>query len=217
MKEPTNGTRNGATPEEPAVHHSFKLKAVASLPKTYWCFLAIMGLFMLSRTPESYMLLSLKTTGLPLWFCSGTIGFFNVVSVFVSYPAGRFSDKIGRARVLFFSFVTLSFSLLCFSLNSCFFGVLGVILWGIQRSTSQILSVACISDIVQKKILGTAIGLLNLLMCFTSIVSGYICGKVATHFDFYMSYKMSTAISIVAMVTILFYEKYYTKRRVALA
>lgn len=210
MKESTN-SKTAGTKEEPCADNSFEWKAIIFLPKIYWGLLAIMGIFMLSRTPESYMLLSLKNTGLPLWFCSGTIGFFNAVSVIVSYPAGRLSDRFGRSKVLLFSFATLSAALWCFSFNSCFWGVIGVLFWGIQRTTSQILSVACISDVVPRKILGTAIGLLNLLMCFANVASGYVCGKVATRFDFYVAYKMSTVVSIIAIIAMLFFEKYYKK------
>ncbi|GHS93971.1 hypothetical protein AGMMS49949_07530 [Alphaproteobacteria bacterium] len=76
---------------------------------------------------------------------------------------GRLSDKWDRSKVLIISFVTLALSLFFLARNSYTLGVFGVLFGSVQRLTSQILSVACIADIVPKKILGTAIGLLNLL------------------------------------------------------
>ena len=211
MKEKKNNKKTVDNNSSNKEFNSFKISNIAYLSKQYWVFLGIMFIFMLARTPEGYMLLSLKQTGLPMWFCSGTIGFFNAVSVLVSYPAGRLSDKIGRSNVLVISFVTLSLSLICFSYPYKIFGVMGVVFWGVQRSTSQILSVACISDLVPKNILGTAIGLLNLLSCLTAILSGYICGTMATHYSFYAAYKLSTAVSVLALIFIVIFARKYKK------
>lgn len=158
-KEDASKEASQSSNKEKEPRNSFKISDVRFLPNIYWLFLGVMTFFMLARTPESYMLLNLEETGLPKWFCTATIGFFNLVSLLVSYPSGWLSDKIGRNTVLIISFITLTVSLFCFSMNTCLFGVLGVVFWGIQRSTSQILSVACIADIVPKNILGTAIGL----------------------------------------------------------
>lgn len=183
----------------------FSFKEIFLLKKSYWWFIAIMGIFMLARVPESYLLLNLKDTGLPSWFCSGAIGFFNFVSVLISYPVGKLSDKIDRPIVLIFSFLTLMISLFCFSTNSCLVCIIGVIFWGIQRSSSQILSVACIADVVDKKILGTAIGMLNLVSGLSGIISGYISGIIAEKHGLFSSYKIATIVAFIATAVLFLF------------
>ena len=131
--------------------NSFKYPDLKNLSKSFWFFLVIMFFFMLGRAPEGYLVLSLRDAGLPEWFCAGAIGFFNFVSVFISYPAGRLSDKYGRTNILFFSFLALFFSVFCLTVQKPLFGVLAVFFWGVQRTSSQIISVAYVADIVDKK------------------------------------------------------------------
>ncbi len=181
--------------EEPAYTSSksnFNIKFLLNLNARFWFFLGIMFFFMLARAPECYLLLNLKDSGLPQWFCSGAIGFFNLVSVFVSYPAGFLSDKLGREKVLLISFLALCISTTCFWSGVAIFGVVGVFFWGIQRASSQIISVACISDMVDKKILGSAIGLLNLVSGIAGMIASYISGIVSEKCGICMSYGVST-------------------------
>lgn len=190
---------------------AFRWSDVMYLPKVYWLFLTIMACFMIARVPESFLLLNLKQTGLPQWFCTGTIGFFNAVSVAVAYPSGLLSDKIGRPRVLLLSFLTLVLSLLFFALNTPLLGVLGVCFWGVQRVTSQILSVACIADIVPPHILGTAIGMLNLFTAVSGGISGGLHGFVAQYRDFSTSYFLATIIALISLVLLYFFNKKFEK------
>ncbi|MDR0625419.1 MAG: MFS transporter [Holosporales bacterium] len=185
----------------------FDIKAVSSLSKSFWLFIFIMSIFTFARAPEAYMLLGLHETGLPLWFCSGVIGFFNLISTLVSLPAGRLSDKFGRSTVLVFSFAALTVSLLCLSFPSKMLGVIGVVFWGVQRSTSQILSVACIADIVPARILGTAIGLLNLSASAVGIANAFAYGAIEKKYDFYTVYTIAAVCSFVALTAMFAFYK----------
>jgi MFS family permease len=187
--------------------HFFDIKVISSLPKNFWLFIFIMGIFTFARAPEAYMLLGLNETGLPVWFCTGVIGFFNLASAIVSVPAGKLSDKIGRSTVLILSFSALFMSLLCFSVPSGILGILGVVFWGIQRSTSQILSVACIADIVPPHILGTAIGLLNLLASLVGIANALAYGLLQEKYNFYVVYGVAAACSFVALIAMFVWSK----------
>lgn len=178
----------------------FSIKFFLNLNSRFWFILGIMFFFMLARAPECYLLLNLKNSGVPQWFCSGAIGFFNLVSVFISYPAGLLSDKLGREKMLLVSFSTLCISTFCFFTGIAFLGVVGVLFWGIQRASSQIISVACISDMVDKKILGSAIGLLNLVSGIAVMIASYISGVISEHYSICMAYGVSTVFGIVSCV-----------------
>jgi sugar phosphate permease len=80
-------------------------------------------------------------------------------------------------------------------------------LWGVQRSTSQILCVAFISDIVPGKILGTAIGLYNVLTSITAIVANHIFASVAQRTNFNSGYLASSILSLVALAAVFIFCK----------
>jgi sugar phosphate permease len=87
------------------------------------------------------------------------------------------------------------------------FPILGIILWGVQRSTSQILCVAFISDIVPGKILGTAIGLYNVLTSITAIAANHIFATIAQSVNFHSGYLASSLLSLVALVAVFIFCK----------
>lgn len=181
----------------------FELKALKKLSLNFWAFVGIMFIFMLARAPECYLLLNLKHSGLPQWFCTGAIGFFNLVSVFISYPAGRLSDKFGRKNMLLLSFAALVASTACFATDLAVFGVIGVIFWGVQRASSQIISVACIADMVDKAILGSAIGILNVVGGVAGMLASCIAGLVSERYGIAFSYFVSTCAATLACVLLL--------------
>lgn len=200
MKDHVNSTSRSNKKE-------FSFKKIASLSSHFWIFFVIMFFFMLARVPECFLLINLKQSGLPQWFCTGAIGFFNLVSVFISYPAGYLSDKYGRTRILLFSFIALLAAALCFTTCSPVFGVLGVVFWGIQRSSSQIISVACITDMVEKEVLGTAIGLLNIASGGAGIIASWAAGLVSEKYGIAQSYFISFAFSLVACTMLCVFMK----------
>lgn len=192
--------------------NSFKITDLRYLPSKFWFFLLIMFVFMLARAPECFLVLNLKDSGLPPWFCAGAIGFFNLVSVFISYPAGQLSDKYGRTNILLISFLSLAASVFCFTLQSAFFGVIGVMLWGVQRASSQIISVSCIADLVPKNILGTAIGLLNIVMGISSIIAGYTVGTLSKEFSIATAYISSFVFALIASILLFTFMKIFESR-----
>ena len=190
---------------------NFKLSDLAHLSAKFWIFIAIMFIFMLGRAPESYLLLNLRDSNLPEWFCAGAIGFFNLVSVFISYPAGQLADKYGCTRILLWSFVALVAATLCFASHSCIGGVLGVAFWGIQRASSQIISVSCIAGLVDKRLIGSAIGLMNIFIGLSNILAGYISGKIAECYQISYSYFVSFAFAALASLLLICFIKKFDR------
>lgn len=188
-------------------HNSFKFNEIRGLSSKFWCFLGIMFCFMLARSPECYLILNLRDSGVPDWFCAGTVGFFNLVSVMISYPAGQLSDKYGRINILLVSFATLCISAICFTTRQPLFGVIGVFFWGIQRVSSQIISVSYVSDLVSKNIIGTAVGLLNICMGLGTICAGYIVGSLSERYTIATAYLSSVGFAVTATLLLLLLKK----------
>lgn len=187
--------------------NSFKIEDLKDLNSSFWAFLVIMFVFMLARAPECFLVLNLRDSGLPEWFCAGAIGFFNLVSVMISYPAGQMSDKYGRANILLLSFAALAISAFCFTTQAAILGVVGVIFWGIQRASSQIVSVSYVADLVNKNIIGTAIGLLNLVSGVAGIVAGYMVGEMSKSYGISIAYYSSFGFSLLAMLFLFWFSK----------
>ncbi len=156
------------------------LKDIASLPVHYWSLLITSALFMLARFSDGLLALQLKALGTPTFICVATIGIFNAISALCCYPIGWLSDRMKRSTVLYFSYITLLLSNLCFVFASdMWLGLLGIVFWGAQRGSSQILFTAMIADEAPKKIMGTAIGLFYIVIGAMSLIAGAIAGWLA--------------------------------------
>lgn len=186
---------------------SFKLEELKSLTSSFWAFLVIMFVFMLARAPECFLVLNLRDSGLPEWFCAGAIGFFNLVSVLISYPAGQLSDKYGRANILILSFATLAAAAFCFTTHTAVLGVAGVVFWGIQRASSQIVSVSYVADLVNKNIIGTAIGLLNLVSGIAGIIAGYMVGEISKSYSISTAYYSSLGFALLSVLFLFWFNQ----------
>lgn len=160
--------------------NSLSIQDIKKLSSRYWAVIGVSAIFMLARFSDGFLALRLKELGAPLPVCTATIGIFNFISVLCSYPIGHLSDKIGREKLLYFSYVSLILCNICFVFaGDMWLGLLGVLLWGAQRSTSQILFTALIADIAPKKIMGTAIGIFYIVLGISSLLAGSISGWIA--------------------------------------
>lgn len=161
-------------------HHKLKLSEFKKLNFNYWSLLLVAMVYMCARFSDGFLILRMKELGGSAALCASIIGIFNAVSLLCCIPIGRLSDKFDRSKVLYFSIVTLVLSNLCFiTAEGVAVAMVGVIFWGAQRGTSQILFTAMISDEAPKEIMGTAIGIFFITTGLMSLVAGAVAGYVA--------------------------------------
>jgi MFS family permease len=207
MQEANTKEKNSSQASNEETKISFK--DMKQLPVKYWVTVGIAAIFMLARFSDGFLALRLKELGAPLPVCTATIGIFNFISVLCSYPIGRLSDKIGREKLLYFSYISLILCNICFIFaGDMWLGLLGVLLWGAQRSTSQILFTALIADIAPKKIIGTAIGIFYIVLGVSSLLAGSISGWIAnTHLSNIFIFGFSVSMLALVMHTLTLWRR----------
>lgn len=160
----------------------FNFNDVMHMPYSYWSLLIVSSLFMVARFNDGYLSLRLAELGTPKSICVATIGIFNAISALCCFPIGRLSDRINRSTLLYFSYITLFLSNICFIFaDGMWLGLVGVIFWGAQRGTSQILFSAIIADEAPKHIMGTAIGIFYIVGGVISLGAGSIAGYISNN------------------------------------
>ena len=173
----------------------FELRKIGSLPLRFWAILCVMAVFTFAKMPESTLVMRLNAIGMPMWFCTSVIAVFNTISVLSSIPIGRLSDRVAREFVMLIPFCALVLSLYFLSTDSKLACVMAVFLWGIQRSASQLLAVSVVADCAKKEIVGTAIGMLNVVSSVVTILGGmfyqHIIDTSSLPFGFFCGSMMS--------------------------
>lgn len=167
---------------EKAYERKFHFHDIISMPSTYWTLIIASSLFMISRFNDGYLSLRLEQLGTPKSICVATIGIFNAISALCCFPIGKLSDYINRSTLLYFSFICLFLSNVCFIFaDGMWLGMLGVIFWGAQRGTSQILFSAIIADEAPRHVMGTAIGLFYIIGGVISLIAGSVAGYISNN------------------------------------
>lgn len=197
MPEKTDTSFNSEKGENPKSQNAARIcfADFKQLSGRYWSLIFVATLFMCARFNDGFLVLRLDQLGAPKWLSTSTIGIFNTISAFCCFPIGYLSDRIDRSKMLYFSFITLVLANVCIMTNSLSMALLGVVMWGAQRGTSQVLFSAIIADEAPRKIMGTAMGLFYLLTGVTAIIAGSIAGSLSDRslrYAFYFGLGMSS-------------------------
>ncbi len=88
-------------------------------------------------------------------------------------------------------------------------GLVGVLLWGAQRGTSQILFSALVADIVPNKIIGTGIGIFYIVLGVVSLLTGSISGWIATDSlrGVFIFGLIASSLASVVLTLVIYYNK----------
>lgn len=187
------------------------LKDFKNLDSRYWTLIGVATLFMCARFSDGFLILRLNELGAPKWLSASTIGIFNIICVLSCLPIGRLSDFFDRSKILYFSFITLVLSNLCFIADSLWVGLIGVIMWGAQRGTSQVLFAAMIADEAPKKILGTAMGIFYFITGVIAFSVGPIAGHLADT-ALINAFYFGLGSSMIALIMLFIRNEYFARK-----
>ena len=110
------------------------------------------------------------------------MGFLNIFSFLFCLPVGKLIDNYKKLPLLAVCFIILTLAHLCLSLSEGLsLALLGMVLWGIQRGTSQLLFMALIVDKVPASLLGTALGFFYLISGISALFAGSMAGWLSQH------------------------------------
>lgn len=199
--------------EESHKTEKITLSEIKNLGRGYWSFIGVACFFMAARFSDGFLLFRFQELGAPEWVCTSLIGIFNIISALCCYPFGKLSDKINRSYCLGLSFAALIVCNICFVwADGVILGLVGVVLWGVQRGTSQVLFASIIADEVPKKVIGTALGLFYVITGGLAVVSGFVAGYFA---DISVKYTFMYGLvfSSIAFVLLFVREKFKKKRK----
>ena len=86
-------------------------------PSGYWKYLTVIALFGLGNSSNSFLILRTQDIGARLETTILMYALFNLAAALISYPAGSFSDKLGRKNVLLTSFIIFMLTILALRMH----------------------------------------------------------------------------------------------------
>ena len=171
VREPPTSKPNG--------HKGWPIRRVdlARLPAAYWLAVGIGVVMTLARFSEAFLLLKGQQAGLPLALVPLVMVLMNVVYAAIATPAGAWSDRIGRRKVLALGLAVLVLADLALAFAPGLGGlVVGVTCWGAYLGLTQGLLSALVADTAPENLRGTGFGIFNLVTGVALLVASTLAG-----------------------------------------
>jgi MFS family permease len=170
-------------PERPAgivvVRSPLSTAELARLGAPYWIVVGIATMFTLARFSEAFLLLRAQSVGLALAWVPMVMVVMNLVYALAAWPAGEWSDRIGRFAVLASGFALLIIADLVLAFAGGIVAVgFGVAIWGLHMGLTQGLLAALVADTAPVELRGTAFGMFNLVIGVAMLAASIVAGAL---------------------------------------
>jgi len=171
--------------------------------KSYYIFLIIIFIFTLGNSTDALLLVKANDIGINITFIPLVYLIFNTVSVLLSVPMGRLSDKIGKDKLIIFGYLIYSIVYYGFGRTSNEITVMMLFsLYGVYSAATDGIQKAQVSDLLDKDKKGAGLGIYNSLLGITllpaSLIAGVLYDRVNSSIPFY--FGASTALAAAALL-----------------
>jgi len=179
-----------------------------SAHREYKILLTLFTIFSLANSSDVFLIL--KSRDIAKTDTTAILGyvFYNIIYALSSYPIGIVADRVGKRKVFIFGLYIFSIVYLGFALNDSFYFMwLLFTLYGIYASSTEGVSKAWISDMVEFKYRGTAIGLFTGLTSLSVMLGSVFAGILWDKFGAQVPFLISALLSAFTATFLLFYSK----------
>jgi MFS family permease len=148
-----------------------------TLDKRFLTFLAVVVIFTLGNSSDSFIILLGQDRGLTLLQIMGMLMTFNAIYSILAGPLGSLSDRIGRRKLMLAGWTVYGLVYLGFALSHT-----GAQIWvlygiyGIYYALTEGVAKALVADFVPQEQRGTAYGLFNAAIGLTALPASLIAG-----------------------------------------
>jgi len=195
---------------EPRTAVAAKMKLDASVrqfPVRYWKYLLVTALFGIGNSSNAFLILRTRDMGASLKTTILIYAAFNLVAALVSYPAGSFSDRWGRKRLLLAAYAVFLVSYLGFAVTSSVILVAGLFaLYGMYEGIFRAVGKAFAADFIPAHLRASGIGwfstTVGLMQLLASVVAGLLWDRVghAAVFFYGAAFALVGMLGLVTLV-----------------
>jgi len=147
------------------------------LGRDYWIVLAVAAALTLARFSEAFLVLRASGLGLTATWIPLVLVVMNAVYMLVAWPAGHWSDRGDRRRLLALGLVVLLLADAVLAVSASVPAALvGIALWGMHLGLTQGILAALVADTAPGELRGTAFGLLSLVQGLAILLASVAAG-----------------------------------------
>ena len=172
---------------------------LAELGRPFWAAIAVTAIFTLGRYSEAFLILRAHERGLPLTLAPLVLVAMNLVYCLAAYPAGGWSDRLGRRGLLVIAALLMAGAdLLLAAAEGVLLVGAGVMLWGLHMAFSQGVLTALIADTAPEQLRGTAFGIFHLTSGVALLAASAASGVLWSRFGPPAAFLAGFAVALLA-------------------
>ena len=167
----------------------------------------------MGNSSDAFLILRAKNLGITLLEIPLVIALFNLIYALGAVPFGSLSDKIGRMPTLIIGWLSYAIVYLGFALAGH-----AILIWflyafyGIYYATSEGVSKALLTDIVNPDHRGRAFGIYGLSVGLTTLPASFLAGFLWDKFGPAVPFYFGACMSIIACAGLVIFAKKFTRK-----
>lgn len=192
-------------PKDKKKRHPIRWSDLSRLGIRYWSLMVIVGIFMLARLGEPFLLMlarnkfSFKESSVPL-----ILIMYNLTYSLSSYPIGKLADRLSKHALLAVGIMILILTDLVLGVtHTSLMMLLGVALWGVQMGIAQSIFSSLVAEIVPEDLRGTGFGIFYLISAVSVLCANLMAGKISELYGISFAFLASAIIATLALLTLL--------------
>ena len=201
LREPV--THSKPLPETP-------LSTERTITRRYWLVLAVLLVFSVANSSDTFILLRAQEVGLAPWAVVVAYAVFSIVYMAVSYPAGVLSDRIGRWPLILVGWAIYAgvYAALGFTGSVGIWPLLAM--YGVYIALTDGVAKALLADCAPRARRGLALGIYYMAMAGTTLLSSVAAGMLWDHAGSWATFVVGALTAVAGLVLALIIRPWRT-------
>jgi MFS family permease len=190
--------REGARP------HTSKSEWFPKLPLGFYYVLVVVTLFSLGNSSDMFLVLRAGNIGIPASQAPLLGLVFNITFTFVSWPAGKFSDRFSRSAIAAAGYFVFAIVYFVFALAPSKLAIwLAMAFYGLFYALTNAVLKALIVESVASDVRGRALGIYSFFTSVTTLLSSVITGALWKIYGAAVPFYFSAGIAAFSALALL--------------
>lgn len=182
----------------------FSPSDLSGFNQAFWIACSCGAVLQFARFSEAFLILRARDFGLSFGLIPLVTVFMNIIYSLSAYPAGGWSDRIGRRKVVALGFVALILADLAIGFGTSLLWVfIGTAFWGLHLGLTQGILAALVADTCPKEFRGTAFGIFNLFSAIALMLGSPLAGLLWDQFGAATTFLAGAGVALVGLIGLL--------------